>query len=44
MNAGEFAMWLALIAIAVVVAMFLVMRWIERPRQPEPTEHGDGES
>ena len=43
MSAGQFAMWLALIAIAVVVALYIGVWWINRPLQPEPLEHGDGE-
>ncbi len=45
MSGAEFAMWLGLIAIVVLVALYFGVRWIERPRHlaPEPIEHGDGE-
>jgi len=43
MNGSQFAVALGLIAIGVIVAMFFIIRWIERPPAVDPVEHGDGE-
>lgn len=43
MNTAQFAMWLGLIAIGVVVILYFGVRQIERRSEPEPIEHGDDE-